>query len=80
MSDPREIGEGTVSGDQVTIPAHVRRRFDVEDGDVVRWKVVEEKLVAEFEPRTDEVFDDFEPGASDEPVDAVEDHDAFGIE
>jgi len=30
--------------------------------------------------RRDGVFQDFEPGASDEEVDSVERHDSFGIE
>ena len=37
MSDPEPVGEGTVSGNQVSVPAHVRRRLDIEDGDVLRW-------------------------------------------
>lgn len=80
MSTPDEVGEGTVSGNQVSIPAHIRRRFDIDDGDVIRWKVIDDELVAEIEDRTDEAFDDFEPGESEEHVDVVEDHDGFGIE
>lgn len=77
MSQPDEIGEGTVSGNQVSIPAHIRRRFDIDDGDVIRWKVVDDELVAEVRARGEGVFEDFEPGESDEPVDAVQAHDGF---
>lgn len=80
MHTPDEIGEGTVSGNQVSIPAHIRRRFDIDDGDVIRWKVVDGELVAEVRNRGEGVFDDFEPGESDEPVDTVEAHDGFGRE
>lgn len=38
MSAPDEVGEGTVSGNQVSIPAHIRRQFDIEDGDVIEWQ------------------------------------------
>jgi bifunctional DNA-binding transcriptional regulator/antitoxin component of YhaV-PrlF toxin-antitoxin module len=80
MSTPDEVGEGTVSGNQVSIPAHIRRRFDIEDGDVLRWKVVDGQLEVDVVNAREESFADFEPGESDEPVDVVEEHDAFGIE
>lgn len=80
MSRPEDVGEGTVSGNQVSIPAHIRRRFDIEDGDIVRWKVVDGTLEVEVLNRREGVFEDFEPGESEEPVDAVAEHDSFGIE
>lgn len=80
MSSPDQVGEGTISGNQVSIPAHIRRRLDIEDGDVIRWKVVDGELVAEVVERSNEVFADFEPGESDEAVDVVDEHDRFGIE
>lgn len=80
MSTPDEVGEGTVSGNQVSIPAHIRRRFEIDDGDVIRWKVVDDELVAEVQDRSAEAFDDFEPGESEEVVDSVDEHDQFGLE
>lgn len=80
MSTPDEVGEGTVSGNQVSIPAHIRRRLEIEDGDVIRWKVVDGDLVAEVQDTGEGAFEDFEPGASEEPVDSVEAHDDFGTE
>lgn len=80
MSTPEEVGEGTVSGNQVSIPAHIRRRFDIEDGDVVTWQVVDGELRLEFCDTDEGVFEDFEPGESESPVDTVEDHDRFGLE
>lgn len=80
MSTPDEVGEGTVSGNQVSIPAHIRRRLDIEDGDVIRWKVVHGDLVAEVQDTGEGAFEGFEPGASEEPVDSVETHDGFGTE
>lgn len=80
MSTPDEVGEGTVSGNQVSIPAHIRRRSDIEDGDVIEWHVVDGELEVEIRSTKTGVFDDFEPGASDETVDAVEEHDGFGLE
>lgn len=80
MSTSDEVGEGTVSGNQVSIPAHIRRRFDIDDGDVIQWKVVEDELVANVRHRDDETFDDFEPGASEDPVDGIAEHDGFGVQ
>lgn len=80
MSTPDEVGEGTVSGNQVSIPAHIRRRFEIDDGDVIRWKVVDDELVAEVRDRNEEAFDDFQPGESEEAVDGVDEHDRFGLE
>lgn len=80
MSTPEEVGQGTVSGNQVSIPAHIRRRFDIENGDVIEWRVVDGELTVEVRSAETDVFDDFEPGRSDDGVDAVEEHDRFGLE
>jgi AbrB family looped-hinge helix DNA binding protein len=80
MSTPDEVGEGTVSGNQVSIPAHIRRRFDIEDGDVIEWQIVDGELEVEIRQTRTGTFDDFEPGESEETVDTVEEHDRFGIE
>jgi len=80
MSKADDVGEGTVSGNQVSIPAHIRREFDIEDGDVIRWKVVDGELEVEVLNRREDVFEGFEPGESDDAVDGVERHDTFGVE
>ena len=80
MSTPDEVGEGTVSGNQVSIPAHIRRRFDIEDGDVIEWQIVDGELKVEVRQTASSAFEDFEPGASEEDIDVVEEHDGFGLE
>lgn len=80
MSDSDRVGEGKVSGNQASIPAHIRRALDIEDGDTLRWRVVGDELRVSVVPTERRAFDDFEPGASDGPVDAVEEHDAFGTD
>lgn len=80
MSMPDEVGEGTVSGNQVSIPARIRRRLEIDDGDIIRWKVVDDELVVEVLHRSEETFDDFEPATSKEAVDTADEHDRFGIE
>jgi len=52
----------------------------IEDGDILRWRVVDGQLEVNVVHRRTGVFDDFEPGTSDEPVDVVESHDGFGVE
>lgn len=80
MSDSEQVGEGKVSGNQASIPAHVRDAFDIDDGDTLRWHVVEDELRVTVISTSSGAFDDFEPGRSDEPVDVVDDHDSFGVE
>jgi bifunctional DNA-binding transcriptional regulator/antitoxin component of YhaV-PrlF toxin-antitoxin module len=80
MSTPDEVGEGTVSGNQVSIPAHIREQFDIQDGDVLRWKIIGDELRVEVQSQESGVFDDFEPGESETDVDVVEEHDRFGLE
>jgi bifunctional DNA-binding transcriptional regulator/antitoxin component of YhaV-PrlF toxin-antitoxin module len=80
MSKADDVGEGTVSGNQVSIPAHIRREFDIEDGDVIRWKIVDGELEVEVLNRREAAFEGFEPGESDGAVDGVERHDTFGVE
>lgn len=79
MGDTEVVGEGKVSGNQASIPVHIRRQLAIEDGDVLRWKVIDGDLHVEIVHQRLGVFDDFEPGKSDEPVNGVAEHDAFGL-
>ncbi len=69
-----------MSGNQASIPANVRKALDIEDGDVLRWRIVSGELEVTIVRRRTGVFDDFEPGRSEEPVDVVDEHDRFGLE
>lgn len=80
MSEAELVGEGTVSGNQVSIPAPIRRRLDIEDGDVIRWSVVDGELRVEVINQRLGAFDDFVPGESTAAVDAVAAHDRFGLD
>lgn len=75
-----EVGEGTVSGNQVSIPAAIRRRLNIENGDVIRWMVVDGELTVAVVNQRLDAFEGFTPGESDEPVDALDEHDSFGLE
>lgn len=80
MSDTENVGEGKVSGNQASIPAHIRRQLGIEDGDIIRWKVVDGNPEIDIIHQRLGVFDDFEPGESKEPIDGVAEHDGFGID
>ena len=80
MSDTDHVGEGKVSGNQASIPAGIRRALDIEDGDTLRWRVVDEELRVTVVSTEAGAFDDFDPGRSTEKVDGVEEHDTFGLE
>lgn len=80
MGEVKTAGEGRVSGNQASIPANVRKALDIEDGDVLRWRIVSGELEVTIVRRRTGVFDDFEPGRSEEPVDVVDEHDRFGLE
>lgn len=80
MGDSDPVGEGKVSGNQASIPAHIRRQLDIEDGDTLRWRIDGEELRVTVVPTERRAFDDFEPGASAAVVDGVEDHDTFGTD
>lgn len=77
-SDTTEtVGEGAVSGNQASIPAAIRERADIEDGDKLRWYWEDGELSVEVLRRRSGVFDGFDGfEGRDEPLD----HDRLGLE
>lgn len=55
-----KVGEGAVSGDQASIPASIRERADIEDGDRLRWRWQDGELDVEIIRRRADVFEDFD--------------------
>jgi len=76
-STPEAVGEGAISGNQASIPAAVRERANIEDGDRVRWHWYDGELSVEVIRRRTGVFADFEgfEGESE-----TLDHDRAGLE
>lgn len=74
-----ELGEGSVSGNQASIPADVRAAADIKDGDRIRWRWRDGELYVEVVRRrwntVPEGFDGFEPRCEDELH-----HDDVGVE
>lgn len=70
------IGEGAISGNQASIPAPIRERADIEDGDRLRWYWEDGELSIEIIRHRTGVFEDFDgfQGRSD-----AFDHDRGGL-
>lgn len=80
MTEAEHVSESEVSGSQANIPAAVRRRLDIDDGDHLRWVYSEDgELRVEVVHREEGTFEEFE-GYDGAETDVVEDHDGFGLE
>lgn len=74
------VSESKVSGNQANIPAYVRRKLGIDDGDRLRWRFVEDgELVVEVVHRREGTFAEFEGYEGGPGGDVVSDHDAFGL-
>lgn len=81
QSDDGFVSESKVSGNQANIPAYIRRKFDIDDGDQLRWVYTEDgELRVEIVHQHEGTFDDFAGYEGGPGGNVVEDHDAFGIE
>lgn len=78
MSDSPEetVAEGAVSGNQASIPAAIRERANIEDGDRLRWYWEDGDLSVRVVRRRSGVFTDFDGFEGDD--DRI-DHDAGGL-
>lgn len=73
-------GESKVSGNQANIPARIRRRLDIDDGDRLRWVLEDDGyLRVEVIERNTGTFGDFEGYDGDSDTDATDEHDAWGV-
>lgn len=54
------VGEGAISGNQASIPAAIRERADIEDGDRIRWRWRDGELSVEVVRQRAGVFADFD--------------------
>ncbi|RDZ63856.1 AbrB family transcriptional regulator [Haloferax sp. Atlit-12N] len=78
-SDPVDA-ESTVSGNQATIPARIRRELGIDDGDQLRWHLEDDGSIrVRVVQQRSGTFADFDGYAVDEETDATENHDAWGV-
>lgn len=54
------VGEGAISGNQASIPAPIRERADIEDGDKLRWYWENGELSVEIIRQRSGVFAGFD--------------------
>lgn len=68
--------ESTVSGNQATIPARIRRELDIDDGDHLRWHVEDDgTLRVEIVEQGSGTFADFDGYEGETETDVTADHD-----
>jgi bifunctional DNA-binding transcriptional regulator/antitoxin component of YhaV-PrlF toxin-antitoxin module len=79
MSGDHIDAESTVSGNQANIPARIRRALDIDDGDQLRWQLVDDELRVEVVRQRTGTFADFAGYDGDESTDVTTDHDAWGV-
>ncbi|MFW5950070.1 MAG: AbrB/MazE/SpoVT family DNA-binding domain-containing protein [archaeon] len=81
MSSDRVDAESKVSGNQANIPAHIRRKLDIEDGDRLRWHVKENgTLRVQVVQQRCGTFGDFDGYDGDRATTVETDHDAWGVD
>lgn len=70
------VGEGAISGNQASVPAPIRERADIKDGDKLRWYWENDELSVEVIRQRSGIFEDFDgfDGTSDSF-----DHDRSGL-
>lgn len=81
MSSGHVNSESKVSGNQANIPAHIRRKLDIDDGDVLRWHLEDEgTLRVQVVQQRNGTFSDFEGYDGDQTTAVESDHDAWGVD
>lgn len=81
MSSERVDAESKVSGNQANIPAHIRRKLDIDDGDVLRWSIADSgTLRVHVVQQQRGTFSDFEGYDGDRETSVTTDHDEWGVD
>jgi bifunctional DNA-binding transcriptional regulator/antitoxin component of YhaV-PrlF toxin-antitoxin module len=80
MSSDRIDAESKISGNQANIPARIRREFDIDDGDHLRWHVDDGDIRVEVVRQRTGTFDGFDGYGGETDTDATTDHDAWGVD
>lgn len=81
MSSDRTDAESKVSGNQVNIPARIRRELGIEDGDQLRWYLQDDGSVrVRVVQQQTGTFAEFDGYEGEEATDVTPDHDAWGVD
>ena len=80
-SESGYVAESKVSGNQANIPASIRRKLDIDDGDHLRWRYTEGgELTVEVVHREEGTLAGFDGYDGGPGGDVVRDHDGFGLD
>ena len=81
MSSEDVDSESKVSGNQANIPARIRRKLDIDDGDTLRWHIEDDgTLRVQIVQQRSGTFSDFDGYDGDEKTDVTSDHDTWGVD
>jgi bifunctional DNA-binding transcriptional regulator/antitoxin component of YhaV-PrlF toxin-antitoxin module len=81
MSSEGVDSESKVSGNQANIPAHIRQKLDIDDGDKLRWQIEDDgTLRVEVVQQHRGTFRDFDGYDGEQTTEVSTDHDGWGIE
>jgi len=81
MSSERVDSESKVSGNQANIPAHIRTKLDIDDGDKLRWHINDDgTLHVQVVQQRSGTFRDFDGYDGDQATEVESEHDAWGVE
>ncbi|MFB6178768.1 MAG: AbrB/MazE/SpoVT family DNA-binding domain-containing protein [Halorientalis sp.] len=81
MSSEGVDSESKVSGNQANIPAHIRRKLDIEDGDKLRWHIEDDgTLRVQVVQQQSGTFSDFDGYDGDQETDVTAEHDTWGVD
>lgn len=80
MSSEGVDSESKVSGNQANIPARIRKKLDIDDGDKLRWHVEEDgTLRVQVVQQRSGTFSEFDGYEGTNETDVTAEHDAWGV-
>ena len=81
MSSESVNSESKVSGNQANIPARIRRKLDIDDGDKLRWHVEDDgTLRVQVVRQRRSTFGEFDGYGGDQETEVTAEHDAWGVD
>lgn len=81
MSSERTDAESKVSGNQANIPARIRRRLHIEDGDHLHWELEQDGSVrVRVVQQETGTFADFDGYDGETETDVTAEHDDWGVD
>ena len=81
MSSESVDSESKVSGNQANIPARIRRKLDIDDGDTLRWQIEDDgTLRVQVVQQRSGTFSNFDGYDGDRETAVTTEHDAWGVD